>query len=103
MSVPLERRRSPRVAVRDHPGLPKDILDVSLGGFSLALTKHLPAGSVHDIGLTLKTGQNIAVRARVAHTRRIRIVGGHEMFVTGFAFVADVTNVPSRRTLQLAS
>jgi hypothetical protein len=103
VSIPLERRRSPRVTVRNHPGVPKDILDVSLGGFSIALPQNLSPGSVHDIGLRLGAGRDVALRVRVAYTRPIRIVGGRQLFVTGFAFLADVTNVPSRRTLQLAS
>jgi hypothetical protein len=103
VSQSLERRRSPRVSTGDHPGLPKGIVDVSLGGFAIALPVRLPSGSVHDVGLRTANGLDVAVRVRVAYSRPDRGADGDDVFVTGFAFVADVTNVPSRRTLQLAS
>jgi hypothetical protein len=102
VSHALERRRSPRVSAEDYPGLPKGLVDVSLGGFSIALPVRLPQGSVHDVGLRSANGLDVAVRVRVAYSRPDTQPDG-EIFVTGFAFVADVTNVPSRRTLQLAS
>jgi hypothetical protein len=99
----LERRRSPRVSVEAHRGLPKGLVDVSLGGFAIALPLRLPHGSVHDVGLSFGNGRNVALRVRVAYSRQEEATQRPDIFVTGFEFVADVTNVPSRRTLQLAS
>mgnify|MGYP003579823389 CR=1 FL=1 len=93
MSKP-ERRRSPRVAALNNPALPSDIVDVGLGGLSVALPFVLRTGSVHDIGLTLPNG-DVVLRVRVAHRRREMRPGRADVYVTGFEFLADVTDQPS--------
>ena len=99
----LERRRSPRVRVGNHPELPTGIVDVGLGGLSIALPYVLPKDSVQDIGLTLPSGDDVVLRVRVAHRHRERRPGGLDVFVTGFEFLADVTDQASLRTLRIAS
>ena len=99
----LERRRSPRVAVVNHPDLPAGIVDVGLGGLSVALPVVLTYGSVHDVGLTLSNGADVILRVRVAHRRRERRPGGLEVFVTGLQFLADVTGQASPTALRVAS
>lgn len=89
----VERRRSPRVTVGNHPDLPAGLVDVSLGGLSVALPYVLPCGSIHDVGLTLSSGEAIVLRVRVAHRRREPRPNGLDVFVTGFEFLADVSDL----------
>ena len=98
----LERRRSPRVAVANHPDLPAGLVDVGLGGLSVALPYVLPKDTVHDVGLTLANGE-IVLRLRVAHRRRETRPGGLDVFVTGFEFLADVTGDASLTAVRVAS
>jgi hypothetical protein len=99
----LERRRSPRVAVANHPELPAGIVDVGLGGLSVALPFVLKHGTVHDVGLTLSNGADVILRVRVAHRRREARPGGFDVFVTGFEFLADVTGQASPTAVRIAS
>lgn len=99
----LERRRSPRVAAVNHPDLPAGIVDVGLGGLSVALPFVLPQDSVHDLGLTLPNGADVVLRLRVAHRRRETGPGGRDVFVTGFEFLADMTGQPSPSAVNVAS
>jgi hypothetical protein len=99
----MERRRSPRIAVSNHPMLPPGIVDVSLGGLSLALPGVLSQGTVHDVGVTLGNGTEVTVRVRVAYSRRESQPAGGHVFVTGCEFLADVTNESCGRTLRFAS
>lgn len=99
----VERRRSPRVTVADHPELPAGIVDVGLGGLSVALPYGLAMGSVHDIGLTLTSGADIVLRVRVAHRRRESRPDGPDVFVTGLEFLADVTDQASLGMVRIAS
>jgi hypothetical protein len=98
-----ERRRSPRVSVANHPDLPAGLVDVSLGGLSVALPYVLPHGSVHDVGLKLSNGDDVVLRVRVAHRRREPRPDGLDVFVTGFEFLADVTGQASLNALRIAS
>jgi hypothetical protein len=98
----MERRRSPRVTAGDHPDLPPGVIDVGLGGLSIELESPLAPGTVHDVGLALRNGPEIVLRVRVAYSRR-EPVNGREVFVTGLAFLADVTHQSSPHTLRLAS
>jgi hypothetical protein len=99
----VERRRSPRVAVANHPDLPSGIVDVSLGGLSVSLPYVLPRDSVHDVGLTLSNGAEVVLRVRVAHRRRVPRPGELDIFVTGLEFLADVSDQSSSTTLRIAS
>jgi len=99
----LERRRSPRVAVANHPDLPAGLVDVGLGGLSVALPYVLPNGTVHDVGLTLANGAEVILRVRVAHRRREPRPGGLDVFVTGLEFLADVTGDASLTAVRVAS
>jgi PilZ domain len=98
----VERRRSPRIAVRNHPDLPAGIVDISLGGFSVALRYVLPKESVHDVGLSLSNGAEVVLRVRVAHRRRVVRPGELDVFLTGFEFLADVSDM-STNALRIAS
>ena len=102
MSQP-ERRRSPRVAVGHDQGLPSGIVDIGLGGLSIALPFLLPHDSVHDIGLGLSNGKDVVLRLRVAHQRRELRADGPDVFVTGFEFLGDVTGQPALTAVRLAS
>ena len=99
----VERRRSPRVVVRNHPDLPAGIVDISLGGLSVALPHLLPKDSVHDVGLRLSNGEDIVLRVRVAHHHRLTRPGQLDVFVTGFEFLADVSDMSSANALRIAS
>ena len=98
-----ERRRSLRVTASNHPTLPAAIVDVSLGGLSIALPFILPRESVHDVGLTLLNGDDCVLRVRVAHRHREPRPDGLDVFVTGFEFLADVTGQASGSALRVAS
>jgi hypothetical protein len=97
-----ERRRSPRVAVSNHPAVPHAVVDVSLGGLSVALPYILPKGSVQDVELTIGDA-DVVLRVRVAHRRRETGPNGLEVFVTGLEFLADVTGQASRGAVRVAS
>ena len=98
-----ERRRSPRVAVQNHPALPSGIVDVGLGGLSVALPFVLPKGSVHAVGLQLSNGDDVVIRVRVRHRRRESRPGGADVFVTGLEFLADLTGQPTPAAFRVAS
>lgn len=98
-----ERRRSPRVSVRNHPTLPAGIVDVGLGGLSVALPFVLPMGSVHDVGVKVSEGPDVVLRVRVAHRRRESRPGATDVFVTGLEFLADVTDQPALTSFRVAS
>jgi hypothetical protein len=82
--------------------LPPGIVDVGLGGLSVALPFVLPRGSVHDVGLTLSNGADVVLRVRVAHRRRESRPDGEEVFVTGFEFLADLTGQPAPTAFHVA-
>ena len=103
MPEPLDRRRSPRVAAANHPELPRGIVDVGLGGLSVKFREPLAPDSVHDVSVTLGSGSEIVFRVRVAYSRRESRPDGGPVFVTGLAFLADVTDQASREPLRLAS
>ena len=98
-----ERRRSPRVVVRNHPDLPAGVVDISLGGLSVALPYLLAKDSVQDIGLTLSNGDDVVLRVRVAHRHRVARPGELDVYVTGLEFLADVSDLSSTRALRIAS
>ena len=98
----MERRRSPRVTASDHPDLPPGLIDIGLGGLSIEVASPLAPGTVHDIGLALRNGPEVVLRMRVAYSR-CTPVDGRDVFVTGLAFLADVTHQSSPHTLRLAS
>lgn len=99
----MERRRSPRVPVANHPDLPAGLVDVGLGGLSIALPYLLPKDSVQDVGLKLANGDDVVLRVRVAHRRREPRLGGQDVFVTGLEFLADVTGQASLSAVRVAS
>lgn len=97
MPSPLERRHSPRVAVGQHDHLPPSLRDVSLGGFCLELPEALPAESVHEFNLSVDPRQPVVVRARVVHSRRIGVAKGQARYLTGLAFIAEVSGRARRK------
>jgi hypothetical protein len=97
----VERRRSTRVPVTDHPDLPSGIIDVGLGGLSVALPFVLPEDSVHDVGLKLSNGGDVVLRVREAHRRREAREDGGEVFVTGLEFLADLTGESTGTALEV--
>jgi hypothetical protein len=91
------------VAVSNHSDLPAGVVDVSLGGLSVALPFVLLKDSIHDVGLTLSNGDDVILRVRVAHRRREPRPDGLDVFVTGLEFLADVTGQASRGAVRVAS
>jgi hypothetical protein len=46
---------------------------------------------VHDFNLSTDPRQPVVVRARVVHSRRIRVAKGRARYLTGLAFIAEVS------------
>jgi hypothetical protein len=98
----IERRRSPRVPVMNHRGVPASVCDVSLGGLAIELYEDVAVDSVQDFGLTLGD-RDVVLRCRVVHIRRESRADRDDVFVAGVEFLADVSGEAALRPLQVAS
>lgn len=99
----VKRRRSPRVPVVNDTQLPAGLRDIGLGGFSIETPISLPRGSVHDFGLSMGGGGAVVLRGRVVHSRRELKSGGGHAYLTGVAFLEDVTDHTDLITQPIAS
>jgi hypothetical protein len=87
----IDRRRFPRIRVAHDSRLPSNMLDISLGGFSMELADCLPSNTVQELHLAVADGEVMVLQARVAHARQETREDGRSMYITGLQFLADVT------------
>jgi hypothetical protein len=86
-----DRRRSLRLqATRDHH-LPTGLRDVSLGGFSIETAFAMKPDAVRDFTLRGPDGAEMVLRARVVHSHHEHRSDGADVYVTGVAFLEDVS------------
>jgi len=69
---------------------------------SAELLTALPIGAAHDIAMSVG-GEQMVLRMRVTYSRRERRRGHGPVFVTGLAYVRDVTEDVALTSLRLAS
>lgn len=103
MLLNQDRRRSPRLPVANAASVPQRLRDVSLEGFSIETPEALPTNSVHDFDLNFADGSLVVLRGRVVHSRREPAPDGADVFVTGVAFLEEVSatsaaRIPESRT-----
>ena len=91
MITSVDRRRFRRVPVTDNPRLPPNMLDISLGGFSIELSDPLASDTVQEVRLASADGEVLVLQARVAYARQETRDDGRSVYITGLQFLADLT------------
>lgn len=91
-----ERRRSPRLPVRDRilgclveTDLPVRIREIGFGGFATETVEPLPLKEINDVRFTAEDDKTAVLRAQSLHSWPSCTDAGVPCFVTGFEFRPD--------------
>jgi hypothetical protein len=94
--VVASRRRAPRVAAGDQLQVdvvsvlvPAEVLDLSVGGFSIETRCSLRVGATHHFRFLTAAGRTVVLKAKVVHCRRKATADWSERYVTGCEFLYD--------------
>lgn len=105
--LPVERRRQSRFAANGrlagnllNTGLPFQVQDISLGGFSITTTVRLEPGTQHEVSFLAAGDRSTVLPARVAHLRPMPAAEGAPAFVVGFMFTPATRRRPVGFRLQ---
>jgi hypothetical protein len=72
-------------------GAPIKIRDIGFGGFAMETSSPVRVGVILDFRFTSKDGSSFALRARVAHSRRISGAIGPIVYLSGLEFTEKPT------------